>query len=87
MDTKDVNKRRSSKLTSFYQSQEGKLVKQNAVIKRNNTLSQNRQEAMKKDKKNCVKCKEEKTVALFYRKSDSHDGYQSYSKDCMKNFK
>jgi hypothetical protein len=86
MDT-DINKRRSTKLTSFYQSPEGKQIKQNAVIKRNATLAQNRQEAMKKDKKSCVKCKEEKIVTLFYRKSDSHDGYQSYCKDCMKSFK
>jgi hypothetical protein len=86
MDPNDVNKRRSSKLTNFYQSPEGKQIKQNAVVKRNATLALDRQEAMKKDKKKCVKCNDEKSVSLFYRKSDSHDGYQSYCKDCMKNF-
>jgi hypothetical protein len=82
----DINKSRSSKLTSFYQSPEGKLVKQNAVIKRNATLANDKQEAIKKDKKECVKCKEEKSVTLFYHKSDSHDSYQSYCKDCMKSY-
>lgn len=81
------NIKRSKKLITFYQSQEGKEVKQNAVLKRNATMAKDKLEAIKKDKKICVKCKEEKNIIFFYRKNDSHDGYQSYCKECMKSFK
>lgn len=83
----DPNQKRSEKLTLFYTSDEGRLIKEEATKKRIETLAADKVLASQKTQKECTYCGLMKNTECFYRKKSSHDGYQSYCKECMKLFK
>jgi hypothetical protein len=74
----------SDGMKKFCETEEGKLLKKKSFEKRSETMKLQREELQESiTHKICSKCKEDKDVSKFGKKSDAKDGYQSYCKDCV----
>ena len=71
-------------MISYNQTDKGKQKKKESHIKRSQTMAIQR-ETIRKDltEKVCSKCKLNKDISEFGKKSDTKDGYQSYCRACI----
>jgi len=79
-----TNKKRSNKLKEFNNTEQGKEIKKQSLEKRLETF--NKQKELIRENlthKICTKCKIEKEINQFNKKSDTKDGYQPYCRSCI----
>jgi hypothetical protein len=74
----------SDGVKKFNETEEGKALKKKSLEKRSDTMRKEREEIQNQiTHKICSKCKDNKDVSKFGKKSDTKDGYQPYCRTCI----
>ena len=88
----DISDDRKDKISDgmkkFNSTCEGKELKKRSHEKRSETMKKQKELIQKNIiNKDCKRCKENKDILYFNKKSDSKDGFQSYCKTCINEIK